>query len=161
MATKTAKNKTATRKTGGRPTNASRNAKIQSQTALIVDTAIAAASAAVKSALGIDIGNVTAIAATGTGQSADQSSTTQSKRSAKRPGRSVDPTSKMSLTREFFNSNKSKMDRAAMVKAAASKFGYSPQTANTYIANISREQGFTFPTSRGPRTATKRTGTNG
>lgn len=168
-ATRNTKSATTGRKVG-RPTKAEQTARIQSQQTMLIDVAVAAASAAVKSALGIDTGTVAAIGSVAQTAGTQASPSPQAKAPAsstsratgKRPGRSVDPNSKMSQTRVFFNANKTKMERSALVKAAAEKFGYTPQTANTYIVNIAREEGFRFPTSREPRNSTaKRTGTNG
>lgn len=148
-ATKKSATKTAGRR--GRPTNAERASRLQSQQVLLIDAAVAAASAAVKTALGIgEEGGVTTIGVPqgNQSQSASTSTTSVSNTSGRRkqtPGRRVDPNSAMSKTRAFYDQNlksANPLNRADFVRAAADKFGYSRQTANTYVSNIEKEGGF-------------------
>lgn len=127
----------------------------QSQAAHLIDIGIAAASAAIKAAFGIDAGaaGVTTIGAAQPSQSqsattatGSQAQTTSRRSARKAPGRRTDPNSNMSKTREFYAENlklpaDQRLDRAAFVKAAAKKFGCSVQTANTYVSNLERETG--------------------
>lgn len=157
MATRTSNTKTAStsnRRTG-RPTNAERNARVQSQQSLLIDVAVAAASAALKAAMGIADGGVTSIgipqasqsqtatnATASTGQSASKTTTRKAKQA---PGRRVDENSKMSQTKEFYDQNlkaANPLARADFVRAAAAKFAYSKETANTYVSNIEKAGGY-------------------
>ena len=135
------KTATATRR-AGRPTNAERTQRIQSQQSQLIDTAMAAASAAAKAALGIVDGGVTSINQNANGASSGTPAKTAKQRQA--PGRRTDPNSKMSLTRDFYDANlkaATPLSRSELVKAAAKKFGYSQQTGNTYISKIDNEAG--------------------
>lgn len=172
------KNSNTTKSTGnrvGRPTNASKRAAIQSQQSLLIDTAMAAASAAAKAALGIVVdGGVTTISPPQASQSntntasKPQASTSTAKKS---PGRKVQADSALSLTRQFYADNlkaSTPLSRAEFVKAATAKFGYAKETANTYVSNIEREGGYklvrrgTNTAARGGRArSTKATGTDG
>lgn len=170
---------------GGRKTNAQRNAErleaAQSQAMHLVEVATAAYASGMKTALGLDTGvagTVTTIGAA-TGQSATQSQGSQSapaqttSRKRQAPGRRQDPESKMSLTRDFYAENlkaANPLTRAELVKAAAKKFGYTPQTGNTYISKIDNENGRKLARrrtssngrSRGNQTGgSQRNGTNG
>lgn len=144
--------KTAGRRTG-RPTNAERALRRQSETVKLINVASASYAAGMAAALNVDPSAVQTIASVAqTGQSATASTSTSSqgqsqsagrKTARKAPGRKVNPESKMSLTRKFYDDNMAlpeaqRLDRAALVKAAAKKFKYTPQTANTYISNIER-----------------------
>lgn len=151
--------RTAGRRTG-RPTNAERALRQQSETAKLINVAAASYAAGMANALGVDpsaVQTIASVAQTGQSQSASTATTSQgqsqqttSRRSGttarKAPGRKVNPESKMSLTRKFYDDNLAlpedqRLDRASLVKAAAKKFKYTPQTANTYISNIEREGG--------------------
>lgn len=170
MATKTSKTSKTTKSTGnrvGRPTNASKRAAIQSQQSLLIDTAMAAASAAAKAALGIVVdGGVTTIAqpqasqsnSTGTSTPAKAQSQPRTATTAKKsPGRKVQADSALSLTRQFYADNlkaSTPLTRAEFVKAATAKFGYAKETANTYVSNIERDGGYKL-VRRGSNTAAR------
>jgi hypothetical protein len=163
MATNAAKSTRNTRKsTGrrtGRPTNAERAARVQSETVNLIKVAAASYATGMANALGIDpsaVQTIGTVAQTGqaqpvTGTTSAQPAQTQPSgqrrtTARKAPGRKVNPDSKMSLTRQFYAENlklpaDQRLDRAAFVKAAAKKFKYTPQTANTYISNIERVEG--------------------
>lgn len=135
--TKTAVPATATAKRRGRPSNASKAAAAASQTVNLIDIAIAAASSAVKTALGVDSSTGTVSTVTSIAQ---PSASAAAKKS---PGRKRNPDSALSLTRKLYAENMAKpeskrMTRAEFVKAAAAKFGYSIQTANTYVSGIEK-----------------------
>lgn len=158
----TARSTRTTRSTGrrtGRPSNAEIAQRAQSQTAHLIDVAMAAASAAVRTAMGVEAGVSGTVTTVGVpqgsqsqgsqSQTASTGSTTsqaqsQGRATRKAPGRSVDPTSKASQTRDFYAENlksANPLTRAEFVKAAAKKFGYSQQTANTYVSNIEKVGG--------------------
>lgn len=165
--TKTAA-KTASRR--GRPTNAERAQRVQSQQSNLIDVAVAAASAAVKTALGIDVADgVTSIGVPQGSQSqnASQSTGSVAKTAGRRkqtPGRRVDENSAMSKTRAFYDQNlksANPMNRADFVRAAADKFGYSRQTANTYVSNIEKDGGYKLVRRGGTGAARGRSRGNG
>lgn len=183
MATRNS-NTNAQKSTGrrpGRPSNASKVAAVQSQQSMLIDVAIAAASAAVKSAFGIAEGGVTTI---GTGiaqpqgsqstsagsQSGTQSGSQPQGRSTrstssgakKAPGRKVQADSNMSKTRAFYDENlkaATPLNRAEFVREVASRFACSPATANTYVSNIEKEGGYKLVSrsNNGKGTRTRRT----
>ena len=178
------KNSNTTKSTGnrvGRPTNASKRAAIQSQQSLLIDTAMAAASAAAKAALGIVDDGVTTISQPQASQSNTGNTSTASKSQAststakKSPGRKVQADSALSLTRQFYADNlkaSTPLSRAEFVKAATAKFGYAKETANTYVSNIEKEGGYKLvrrgsnTSARGGRARTQKantqaTGTDG
>lgn len=169
MATRTTKtaSKTTSRRRG-RPTNAERDQRVQSQQTLLIDVAMAAASAAVKTAMGIAEGGVTTIgvpqgsqgqsagSATGsvsTSQAPQSNASTSTastgqRRQRQAPGRRVDPNSKMSQARDFYAANMN-MERSDMVNTLTEKLDISKQVANTYVSNIDREHGYKLPRRRG------------
>lgn len=186
MATRTSKTASNTpARRVGRPTNAERQQNVASQQSQLIDMAVAAASAAIKSVMGID-GGVQTIgvpqgtqsqsASTGTASTpqtggnqtggnqnaigtASTSTATKSGGSRVRqaPGRRVDAESKMSLTKVFYDENlnaPTPLNRADFVRAAAEKFGYSVQTANTYVSNIEKVGGYKLER-RGGNTAAR------
>lgn len=160
--TRNTRSNASTGRRSGRPSNASKLAAVHSQQSLMIDQAMAVASAAAKAALGIIEGGVTTIgipqssqsqSASGSTGSTGQSQTRSTAR--KSPGRKVQSDSAMTLTREYFAKNKNSMPRAELVRTAAEKFGYSKETGNTYISKIAKEEGFSFPTSRGGQGAAR------
>lgn len=165
MATRTSN----TRRRPGRPSNAERNAELRSHNELLIDTAFAAASAALKTVLGsgVDIPRASGVATpvtasqaqgstsqgSGSTQSQPQGSTSQgtttasassqakpAARARKSPGRRVDPNSKMSRARVFYADN-TNMQRSDMVDALVEKLDISKAVANTYVSNIDKENG--------------------
>lgn len=126
-----------TAKRRGRPSNAAKAAAAASRTNTLIDMAVAAASAAVKTALGVEgIEGVTTVATV-------QPSANSNVVAKKSPGRKRNPESNMSQTRALYAANMNKeaskrLTRAEFVKAAAAKLGYSVQTANTYVSTIER-----------------------
>ena len=160
-------NKPTGRRTG-RPTNIERQARVQSQALQFINLAAASYAAGMTAALGIDggvqtLGNLPHGLATGSGIAASQGSQSQNAgqsqnasqsatsarvstlKSKKAPGRKVEADSKMSLTRDFYAENlnaASPLNRADFVRKAATKFGYTKETANTYVSNIEKEGGY-------------------
>ena len=122
---------------------------------------MAAASAAAKAALGIIDGGVTSIGIPQGSQSqtAGQQQGNQSQsagqqgpasksipnRARKAPGRRVEEDSRMSQTRRFYDENlkaSNPLVRADFVREAAKRFGYTKETANTYVSNIEKQGGY-------------------
>lgn len=176
MATRNSKAASPTNaRRAGRPTNAERNARVQSQQVLLIDTAMAAASAAVKATLGIIDGGVSTIgipqgsqfdtASTSTSTSAQPAATkTATRRQKQAPGRRVDEDSAMSKTRRFYDENLNSQNpliRADFVREAAKRFGYTPQTANTYVSNIEKASGYKLVRRGGAGAARGRSRGNG
>lgn len=184
MATRTSK--TAAKSTGrrtGRPTNAERQARVQSQAGQFINIVAAAYAEGMKTALGIEggvqtlanmpqgIGTPAGIGIAQGSQSvsaATTSTTSKAVTGRKAPGRKVEADSKMSLTREFYDANlkaANPLNRADFVRTAAAKFGYSKETANTYVSNIEKEGGYKLErrggtgAARGRTRATKATST--
>lgn len=151
--------KSTTGRRPGRPSNASKAAAVQSQQTMLIDVAIAAASSAVKAAFGLADGGVQTVgvaqpstsnasaspAQPSTSGNTKRSSATVTSIGKKSPGRKVQADSKATLTREFYDANlksPNPLNRAEFVAAATEKFGYSKQTANTYVSNIESKHGY-------------------
>ncbi len=184
MATRNSKTASATKSTGrrtGRPTNAERQALLQSKANQFITIAAAAYAEGMKAALGIE-GGVQTLASLpqGIGQSSgigisqgsqSQSAASQSTsakvttlKTKKAPGRKVEADSKMSLTRDFYAENlkaSSPLNRADFVRKAAEKFQYSKETANTYVSNIEKEGGYKLDRRGGTGAARDRSRSNG
>lgn len=145
MATKNSKTTKSTGNRVGRPTNASKIAAQHSQQSQLIDIAVAAASSAVKSALGIIDGGVTTIAQPAAGNTTNAPARGTTATAKKSPGRKVQADSALSMTRQFYADNlkaANPMTRSEFVKAATAKFGYTKETGNTYVSNIEKEGGY-------------------
>jgi hypothetical protein len=184
MATRNSKTaaKAASKTTGrrsGRPTNIERAAKVQSQAMHFINLAAASYAAGMTAALGIEggvqtLGNLpssiaqsaqSASAGSATASTSQSSASTSGRsRTKQAPGRRVDEGSAMSQTRRFYDENlkaANPLARAEFVREAAKRFGYTPQTANTYVSNIERDGGYKLVRRGGTGAARGRSRSNG
>ena len=145
--------KTAGRRTG-RPTNAARKANLESKASQFITITAAAFANGMKIALGIDGGvqtlagmpsGIGQAAGIGIAQGSQSVNAVATPKTKKAPGRKVQADSKLTKTREFYAQNLAEtnpLNRADFVRKAAEMFGYSQQTANTYVSKIEEQQGY-------------------
>ena len=134
----------ATARKRGRPSNASIAAN--SQATRLTKIAVAAASAAIAAALQPAlVANATAAQAAGNVTSIGKKKTTAN---GKTVGRPVKSTSAMSIARDFYTANVSKMERADMVEKLHTLANITKQSANTYISQIDKANGYKLVSTR-------------
>ena len=140
----------ATARKRGRPSNASIAAN--SQATRLTKIAVAAASAAIAAALQPAlVANANANAA----QAGNVTGIGKKKTTAngKTVGRPVKSTSAMSIARDFYTANVSKMERADMVDKLHTLANITKQSANTYISQIDKANGYKLVSTRRNKTA--------
>jgi len=133
----------ATARKRGRPSNASIAAT--SQATRLTKIAVAAASAAIAAAL------QPALVANATAQAGGNVTSIGKKKTTangKTVGRPVETTSAMSIARDYYAANHTKMERADMVENLHKLAKITKQSANTYISQIDKANGYKLVSTR-------------
>jgi hypothetical protein len=135
----------------GRPSNATIAARANTKRNSFINIVASAASEAAATAVRDALSDPSAVTTLGIPQGSQSSTPSSAPRARLTPGRRVDPNSKMSLARAFYEKHVNSMERSVMVEALHKKLDISKQVANTYVSNIDKQAGGKL--SRRPRKA--------